>query len=322
MTGDIASVLGETEKIRVYDLNYLDCSKGQYVSYLKWRGYHVEALYYNALEKTSTLYDEFFVKKKERWQFDEEGFQESDWPLIGVVQNTRYAESFREVEDEIIRRLQNCTIVFLSVDTYYLHTRPHVYGKHHEPHSLALIGRKDGDWLVLDERSSHLLVYAYTHEAICRAFDSPYGLKQVTCFEPSPTQGPPQVSTEGIISRYKTWLAGFEDDLSLYELIIQWMEESKDGALQEGLLRSISAAFTLLNGSRDKFAAFTAYMGFDPAIPRMLADCARTADSLRNSVNRAILSGKLPASSIIDKCSLLREQEREMIDTLKERGTR
>lgn len=47
----------------LFDLNYLDCSKSQYVSYLKQMGYRVEALYYNCLDSTNEIMIQIIKQK-------------------------------------------------------------------------------------------------------------------------------------------------------------------------------------------------------------------------------------------------------------------
>ncbi len=85
-------------------------------------------------------------------------------------------------------------------------------------------------------------------------------------------------------------------------------------------LNSISGAFTLLNGSREKFAAFAAFMKFDTAIVDLLLENASLSDAIRHSVNRAIMTGKINTAFLEEKLMTLKSREAQAISRLKEGG--
>ncbi|WP_214483013.1 BtrH N-terminal domain-containing protein [Bacillus sp. SM2101] len=303
-------------KLNINHLNYLDCSKCQYVSYLKDIGYPIEALYYNSLDSTDEIFNQMIKQKKSRWHFDELGFQQNDWKLVGVKKKDVYSNSLYNLQDGIKRIVKNGNMVFASVDVYHLPHRKQSYHQERAPHSLVIKGI-DGDIVnILDEVAPTFSHFQYSFEEIDISYKDGCGFKHITYFEPCESVNNSELKK--ITKRYFNEF--FEERTENYELF-----HSLEGLLKLNspyfnelapTLDHLSSTFTLLSGSRQMFANFAEFVELDDIVVSLANHSSEIAESIRNMLNKAILRNRVKEQLVLDKAMKLWDTEKRLNNNL------
>lgn len=293
----------------LFDLNYLDCSKSQYVSYLKQMGYRVEALYYNCLDSTNEIMIQIIKQKKSRYHFDELGFQHSDWQLIGLEKRDIHSESLYNIQEGIKEIIDSGNIVFVSVDTFHLPHRKQSYQKEKSPHSIMIKGFRDNLIDIIDETAPIFSKFQYPISELEIAYKNGCGFRYISYFEPITFN-----NMDDLKEKTKKLFQDFIDNRNeTYELF-----DSVDDLLKlkspyfnnlVETLQHLSASFTLLAGSREMFVHFANFVDFDDEVLNLAKKSSRIADSLRNMLNKGILRNRVKENLVLEKVNTLWEIE-------------
>lgn len=302
----------------MFDLNYLDCSKSQYVSYLKHKGFPVEALYYSCLDTSDEIYEQIINQKKSRWIYDELGFQHEDWTLIGVRKRNVYAESLDSLRHGINRLTEEGKVVFVSVEVFHVPHRHLTYQKEKSPHSLMINGiAPDGEIYILDETAPVFSHFKYPLSLLEQCYQEGTGFRYITFFEEMEKCPIKDIQQEAnrLFNRH---LDRFDDTHILHKYLLQFLVTQGDIDFIN-TLKQLSAAYTLQSGSREMFSKFLTFINMDKAVVEKAITSSEMANQIRNSLNKAILRGKLKSEMLTKKVLELICIEQDLVSQLKAR---
>ncbi|MCK6259463.1 hypothetical protein LCY76_23100 [Fictibacillus sp. KIGAM418] len=303
-------------ELSMFDLNYLDCSKVQYVSYLKHKGFHVEALYYSCLDTSDEIYEQIINQKKSRWHFDELGFQQEDWPLIGVKKRNVHAESLDPLRYGISRLIEKGEVVFLSVEVFHVPHRHRSYQKERSPHSLMINGMApDGDFNILDEAAPIFSHFKYPWSLVDQCFSEGTGFRNITFFEEIEKRSTKDIQKEAK-HLFNQHLDTFEDSHRLHNHLFEFLV-SKEEVDFIDTLQQLSAAYTLLSGSREMFSKFAKFIDMDKVIVETAVASSDASNQIRNTLNKAILRRRLKNEMLSEKVRELVQIEQHLVSLLK-----
>jgi hypothetical protein len=305
--------------LSMFDLNYLDCSKSQYVSYLKHKGFHVEALYHSCLDTSDEIYEQIINQKKSRWHYDELGFHQEDWPLIGVKKRNVYSGSFHALRHGISSLIDQGEVVFVSVEVFHIPHRHHSYQKEHSPHSLMINGKApNGDFYILDEAAPIFAHFKYKASMLEKCFCEGTGFRSITFFEQREKKTKEDIRKEAKLL-FNKYFNDYKDSFKLHDYLLDYLNSDNQMNFKD-TVHPLSAAYTLLSGSREMFSKFSEFMDLDEMIVRTAIQSSDAANQIRNTLNKAILRGKLKKETLSKKVIDLVEIEKKLISLLKREG--
>jgi hypothetical protein len=302
------------ELISRYDEDFFDCMKGHVVSFFKQKNVPIELLFYNTLEKSSSIFAHYLLFLNHRWNFPSEALSIHESTHIGVQIHPVFFDTFEKAEPHIQELFQREEIVFLIVDEYYIPHRSQ-YQKRHGPHSLMISQIKDDNGkksvFVQDHLRPDFYNY-YDYDIIADAFNHSE-MKHVVhfTFDEQRMQNP---NVEKIKEIYLKWLGNYKADYDFYnkltphlihhsEELMTWMEQ-------------IEQAMVFIKSSRKLFALFLNSIKENETAIDLLHQCVRQLDLLHNLIVIYSRTKRLNLELIQEKCNIIKESERSAIHIL------
>jgi hypothetical protein len=302
------------ELISRYDEDFFDCMKGHVVSYFKQKNVPIELLFYNTLEKSSSIFAHYLLFLKHRWNFPSEALSIYESAHIGVQIQHVFFDTFEKAEPHILELFQQEKIVFLICDEYYIPHRFN-YQKRHGVHSLMISQIKDDNGIKSIFVQDHLrpdFYNYYDYDIIADAFNHSE-MKHVMhfTFDEQRMQNP---NVEKIKENYLKWLRKYKADYEFYdkltphliyhsEELMTWMEQ-------------IEQAMVFIKSSRKLFALFLSSIKEDETAIDLLHQSVRQLDLLHNLIVIFPRSKRLNFELIQEICNKTKELERGAINIL------
>lgn|GEM_PF-2207633 len=323
--------------IAKHDLNdqYLNCRKNQIVSFLQSRGVKVEGLFYRAYEKPGDIFEALYFSAMDRNLYLDRVIQDRDLNLLDIFPQRVTKQSFSEGMPAINEMLNRYGAVLLFGDGYYLPYKRNTYLVRNEFHSVMLTnisanGAGTGYTVVDDvyegvnymsgkdyssySVSAEQLAQFYDHYTTegNETTDSKWDLLSL---DVSGHRFSKPYLKERLYPLFGELVREFEDDFSLYEQVPLFVKENAktDNLAKDPLLQ----ALTITLGSRAHVLKFLKHAELCPAVWDSIDQTIGLLESVRYTIAKKNMTGKLDNAKLISKCEKLIAEENFTLRELK-----
>ncbi|EFM11611.1 hypothetical protein PaecuDRAFT_1217 [Paenibacillus curdlanolyticus YK9] len=322
--------------ITKYDLNdqYLNCRRNQSLSYLHTKGIPIDLLFYGAYEQPKEIFQSIYEQGMNRNLYLDKVANADELELLDIKTHRIHALQFNAIEDELSEIFKRNDVALLFGDGYRLPYKQNTYMTRHELHSIVLCGINPGTghYYVRDDiydadvyRSGRdYITYECDAATISSFYDNEFDFGShetleskwdVIYYESHFNSDKPYLQSI-FYPRFEQMLSHLSMDFELYTEIPDLIANASiDQPLQQDdrLLQFI----TILIGSRKHFMQFL--QRIDAISTETIALFDRITgylESIRYSLIKKNMTGKLDLSKLKNKCDLLKNDEESAFDTL------
>lgn len=297
--------------IDLYNRNFLNCAQRHSIVMLKERGMPVDLLFYNTLVPTDVILDQAIRRQVPKYDFECESLSAEDFARIGVRRQEHFVQRFADAKPALLEAVARDGFVLLAGDVYYFPHCPEFRNKH--LFHLVILRGYDAlrdEWDIVDDNPASVLAqYRYGSDLVA-AFYENSTVCEFRTYEQVPR--PPALVREEIRAAAAAYMAGYRDDRRLLTgiealLACPWFEAARLHAL-------LSAAFSLLSGSRLCFARHLREVGAPETLAAAADAVAADAAKLRNAAVRAQATGSLAVPQAVRRAADIAVREASLAD--------
>jgi hypothetical protein len=321
-----------------YDLNdqYLNCRRNQSISYLHSKGVAIDLLFYGAYEQPREVFRSIYDQGMNRNLYLDKVANEQELNLLDIKTRRLHAADFRSIRNDLSDILERNDVALLFGDGYRLPYKQNTYMKRHELHSVMICGLNPstGRYEVRDDiydsdlyRSGRdYITYECDEGSLSSFYDHEFDYGMHETLESKWDI----IYYEIDFNRHKSYLRDvfyprFEDMLSKscmdFDLYTEIPDIIANASMDQPLQQEdkLLQVITILIGSRKHFMLFL------QSIHRIGTETIESFDriigyleSIRYSLIKKSMTGKLDHLKLRNKCELLRSDEESALRTLKE----
>jgi hypothetical protein len=322
--------------IAKYDLNdqYLNCRRNQSLSYLHSKGVPIDLLFYGAYEHPRAVFQSLYDQGINRNLYLDKVANEKELDLLDIKTCRIHADNFKSVRNDLSEIIKSNDAAFLFGDGYRLPYKQNTYLNRHELHSIVLCGLNpsNGHFYVTDDiydsdvyRSGREYVtYECDEETLSSFYDHDFDYGMHETLESKWDI----IYYEIHFNKQKSYLHDvfyprFEEmikhscmDFDLYTAIPDIiLNESMDQPIEQD--DKLLQVMTILIGSRKHLMLFLQLI--DPISAETIELFDRITgylESIRYSLIKKSMTGKLDYMKLRTKCDLLRIDEESAFRSL------
>ncbi|UUZ84756.1 BtrH N-terminal domain-containing protein [Paenibacillus sp. P26] len=284
------------------DHKYFNCGGAQIVSYLRYKGFPIELLFYNCLEEPQNLYHEMIMKNTSRWSYDFHNLLEDDMSCIGLQKNVRTINP-KEPPESIREILAGHEAVFVSNDLFYIPHRDE-YRSRNAAHWVMIteVHPESGTYTILDEKYHYFSLFEYEEAVINEAFAN--GNKTIIYFNSIPPR------YDRLKSKYQLFFENYDVQADAFFGTIMPL---LDDDIRHGHFQNSDKWFHALHffsGSIHITKQFLSYIHSPQAQLDHLDQITKTAENLASMMKKFELTRKMNFEVLEDKLTKLNESFR------------
>jgi hypothetical protein len=316
------------EKIAGQDpMNHLNCRKSQVLAYVSSKTADVNLAFSMALESTQSIWEHCYVERKYRWSYPTRYVEDDDLEALGfdLVKTPKIDfDVFPDVVENLVRRdvpgFFYAPRGYFPYWTEFMRNQGTLPDEYFEYHSFLVCGidMPERQVLFLDIANERLTYQRYT---------VPLALIQagvvaeperwfVDCLELRLERARPDSAR--IESKYNGFLAQHRDDLALYGIMADSLEEER-GLFKETYRAPFINGIALLAGSRYMFARFLASTTHSAFVKRSYNEIANLLITALSAATRYQTGdARVPASEIQRRLERIHAREKVAYGLLRE----
>lgn len=307
---------------------WLGCDSAHILSFYKFKGFPIDLIFYNALEKIQDIFEYFSNNISEVDEIDHTRIRRGYKPnflanisMLGLTTSINHSIHFDEVEEMIIKTLKEGNIVLLTAQTFFL--------EHHIHHFKTKYGA-GGHYIILAEYNDYLNEYTIYDENKNLKNYSPYRLNRSIISEAYSASSHTiiTVNNENKIdydeiknttnSHFSFWIANVSEDNSSYECIIHFLLNTTRTVFTNEIL-ILTNTFALIRGLRSIFLEFLIKIGCPERIYKRIFPIIKCLEMLENMTLRNYYTKtEIDVKKVIENCNLLSNEEFQLYIELKE----
>ncbi|AJY76268.1 hypothetical protein [Paenibacillus beijingensis] len=309
------------EKLIRYDINYyFDCIKTKIFHYCLYLGAPIDWLLYNSYENTKNIYNQIVLNKNPYWAYKTNCINIEDLNKISIKLESRLVNEFDNALSYFEKKINKGEVLLIKCDEYFLPHREWVYKQKHTQHYVFISGYDYTNTTkklhIIDDGYPDFSGYSYDINIIENSYS-----KEII----RPTYQINDLDkhfTEEIIIKYREYFMNVEDDLSLYEEIVNYFYDIDCQSDRDSdFLFYFVHAVSLLSGSRLIFIRFL-YLFNESSCSDLineLIDCSKKLSILKFFIKRYSISfEENDKKEIINKCKELKVKEGKIYEMLRE----
>lgn len=307
---------------------WLGCDSAHILSFYKFKGFPIDLIFYNALEKIQDIFEYFLNKISQVDEIDHTIIRRGYKPdflanisMLGLTTSINHSIHFDEVEEMIIKTLKEGNIVLLTAQTFFL--------EHHVNHFKVKYGA-GGHYIVLTEYNDSLNEYTIYDENKNLKNYTPYRLNKSIIKDAYSASSHTIITVNNenkidydeikntIKSHFNFWIANVSKTNSSYEGIIHFLlNKSRTVFINEILI--LTNTFALIRGLRSLFLEFLIKIGCPERIYKKIFPIIECLETLENMTLRNYYTKtEIDLKKVIKNCNSLSNEEFQLYIELKE----
>ncbi|ETT44842.1 hypothetical protein [Paenibacillus sp. FSL H7-689] len=298
---------------------YFDCMKTKTYHYFQHIGAPIDWLLYNSYESTRSIKEQIVMNRNHNWAYLTSCLEPEDLDFVGGKQESIIINNFQNAMEHIKKKSEERKVLVFKCDEYHIPHREWTYLQRHAYHYMYIIGYDDsGGSTTLQMIDDGYPDFNYVNYDVA-IFNEMYEKEIIEYFFDSALIDP-QLS-EQIGWKYREYISGLDDDFSLFDDAIVFMETNDyESMIANRGLYFLEHAFSKLSASRIIFTRFLTLLDAKlySEIIKKLIDCSKALDMLQHLMKKhSLLNEKNDAEEIISLCRKIKKMEIEQLDKLK-----
>ncbi|MGF6964354.1 hypothetical protein OKW43_001359 [Paraburkholderia sp. WC7.3g] len=262
----------------VFDRRFMNCWRRQAMVGLKDRDVPVELLFFRSLVSTDQIFEQMVKEGRRRYEFTSRFLDNSDLKQLGVSQVMLEPERPTDIVTIAESAWSVDNVVLLAGDVFYLPHCPEFRQKHTE-HMVTLVGRRDGDWSIVDDDADGILCgYSYPDRVVFDFFEN-CTMKRMRQFSVGKS---PANARGDFANTFLSVVSDYTDSLwfmNQFEAYLQYPFSSRIEKSER--LRDF---FSIYSGSRNSFAQFCKIFPELGPLVNVMEDISRQAHATQKRI--------------------------------------
>ncbi|PFR39989.1 hypothetical protein [Bacillus thuringiensis] len=308
------------EEIEKHGNGYFNCFSWKIVSYLHSCNYPINRLFYRAYEHPLKIYNHCVVHRYEPWEYNDDVVSNENLQSFGITYKSIKNHTFIDVFNLIKDRINSGEIIFINLDSFYLHHRKKEFKQEHLTHWGIVSGYKctsnnKVSFKIIDDQSNaigNFIAHEYDYETLEVAYNKSNKLAGYLVYEQIKS-----ANAEVILTHAKEYFMQLEDSFDIYNKLTSLLVEDINLNKSENRFRNISDFFSVISFSRFLLYMFLKEYNILIGVQQELKELSEKTKLLRNLFLKGSYTNTLNINNCILKIDEVARLDKQIFESIK-----